>query len=1437
MRDLNPAAASIEMTWMAIPKGVATRTDGGTARQVLLLTVLPIFKQSTFSARGPFGSSPHCDNWAAFVKQELASFTVRVQPRGGRDAIPLDVALPQRARDAISRTLWDKFFEHTTPAARHGGQKTMGAASTKLVLREQSSAFARAAQEITSHVMSAQLLHLVDKAEAQKLNAAPAGMASFSIDQLFPSAGRRTAIKGVKAQWREDLQNGYGELADIYLPPKPSLAARLGDDTKLVKALSGWSGAEAEYLGVLIASCRPPAPPSIEAAGKPKVPVLSSRATMSIIEDLHALQVPEPDLHANPLVAAARKEGFAHRWSKLATRHMVTAVPYTADPTVSLRATADHHESEQNRLAMLMAEPGILSAIGMLFDLEVEIAPLTQASEVSVEPKWHTTMVAMPISRTVMGTNGLPVPRATATRGLSAAALSARSVFDERGFMKLGMLDSAGEPQFMLSDFRYDEAFMQLQNAAQADRNQRPDCSPGANLALLPEASLNETRSHDLVLHWSKRPDMAVAQRDSGGELLYLDDLVAGIRPQLGLVCQGNIRWFDLTARTVSYAVLPSTRSALDLARDDGFVPLVSFDKRTKSAATVPELLCAWNGWGIGLPLPSRASPLTSPFGKREIALPRSLPPFRFGEQVCMAARLVLRDGSSPQSAARAIAAYGTTWAGRAPSLIVGARDGDTPTPFRLLRWERLKAPVILLDGPMPAAQWWPAESSTNIVVATAFNRARGAKRRSRRYIACDKEPDMFATWKHGMFDAKVEPDCSAFGNIAMDDTANFLPAQSGGGLEAAFQRISLFGGKRAIPYHPDPLVTHIKIYAARRTFAHSREWVAVCDDNGAPICATFALYADSHWPHAREIKLDVHASPRHAHPLFVSHHAKSELDVHLPEGEAMVLVIAPLGDEQVLAVKHGFGKARQRQILSKFFDLRSDDGRQLAATIGALDPGQMPFLANVSMIDIQHALDRPAWVPKLDARMPAVRAADQTSQAFLAGIEFDPSSTAAIEIYGSWEEQEGSITRLLNAHRDGRAGREVHSFARIAARFEHRELGNETPDPTPRKNTVVRHPISKDVPFAYDFQDLKYRKIVFWPRGISSVSPQVDERRVCGAGEDFAWPPVADGHRAALAQAKVLHILASRKPKPPCLMYILPSFEFRTKKSGDTIRRTRSSLLAVHLACDWFDSGNGEKLALVLLRPGTGIGSAFDDIREKFGTVASFWGADPTKQGQSSLSKLPDYMELRHLEGMSSHIDYALPLPDGSSETLTLVLYEPRFCAEARSWRVEIPVLNPSAVSRPFVRFAFCRYQQYALAGLNVSDVVVADYAQLSDQREALIIRDPANKAAVNLTVYGISYEGAENSAQPRMSGWVERRCARQEDHREAAWVAENVPVTLVRSVREGRACWHGELSAAQTSGGDRYRIAIVEEERYRRDGDGDGAIPVYFDLVPLGD
>ncbi len=301
MRDVTRATESIEIAWMAIPKGVVTRNHGVNQTQVLMLTVMPVFKQESFSAFGPFGSGTGSGNWAAFVKKELASFKILIQPRGGRPCEPVEVALPQAARDAISQELWAKFFAKTTRSL-DPVSKMSGAARTKLILREESSAVARTAQEITWSILNTQMNHLAEVAAAASSPATMSGPPSHSIKSLFPQAKGKTVVANSEAPWLHYLQQGYSELGDIYQPPKPSLASKLEWTSESAIALAAVNGPVLNLFKSVNSAYHPPREAGVSPDKVAEVPSFSMRTTISLVEGIFDMQVPrDPQTNSSRL--------------------------------------------------------------------------------------------------------------------------------------------------------------------------------------------------------------------------------------------------------------------------------------------------------------------------------------------------------------------------------------------------------------------------------------------------------------------------------------------------------------------------------------------------------------------------------------------------------------------------------------------------------------------------------------------------------------------------------------------------------------------------------------------------------------------------------------------------------------------------------------------------------------------------------------------------------------------------------------------------------------------------------------------------------------------------------------------------------------------------------------------------------------------------------
>lgn len=1457
--------------WVVIPKGLSEKQDQADIKS-LSLTVMPVLDQPTFVKCGPFDKNGTYNNWATWVKESLLELKVSIVPSNQHcvddtNCIHTINFTEEMRNKVIIDQLWDTFFNGSNDC--NSSSTISSASAAEDIALDQTSVFAKTSQEIIKHLISMHVSRSINGAK-------PDGTmrpTSVRIDQLFsPLSGPDCSMPSC---WEENLKKGYSQISDIFLPVKPSLsrlfeaqAASPQYDTNEVGNKRSSTNDPLASLKNIESVYRADPALSVEnmktymSKGMDRQPLFTAEAVRTMLEGLEKVFSSKDEYNTRNDSTVKKLD---HPWANVAVQHMITTIPYIANPDdVVTKASVDSSQDPKQRLAMLMAEPGLLSSIGLLFDVEIPIEshqPLGDKFRISVSANWKTCPAFIEQNpKTVITEKGVPK--------------AIKSVFNEQGFLNLGAKDEQGKPQFVLTDFRFDEALRHLQNGAHADKNQLPENSPSANALLLPAFQFSEVLSHDLALHWVNRRDAAVERKknipqndEPQNDDLYLDHLAIGIRPLLGRLSDDNskkINWFDLAGKHVTYDALKGrARTSRDIARDDSYAPLVSYDKMGQNQSRVAELMCTWNGWGLGLPLPGAKS-TTHKFPKKESARPRSLPPFRYGDSVCMAARLVLRDGSCLLSADEASSKLGANWPEQEEGspLMVGSREESVSKPFRLLRWERLRAPVILHDKPPRQHKWWPLESASRVVVATSHQHGLENHSRSFRFVVPDKEPDMFSTWKHGMFNKIVDPKETAFPNAIMDNEANFIPVRLtyGDRQEAAFEENSLLGSSRSIPYHPDPLVTQIHIWAVRRLHANSTEWVPICNADGTEICAKFNIYHSSRWPAANALHIQVIAEKRNKpSPLLVLHEQINVLRVHVPEGESMTLVFAPAGDEATISKKHAFGLKRCKQILTKKF---IDESKRslLSSHIYPKYSSCLPFLANRSLLDIEHVLDQPAFRPTLqlvgeqkEGVIELSRSPDQTIQDIEIEVKFDPGSTGVVEIYASWTEQEGNLKRLIEAQEKRGETNWQNSFHRLVAKFDHQDMEKDLIHSLPATTPVIRDPSFKNWKFKHELNDCKHRKVSYWARGISSVSAQIDEatthRKV---DNEFAVPTLVEGHAAALRDLtnpvhSVAHVLASRMPKVPSLRYIVPAFSFRTEKSKHKVRRMRSSLLCLHMDGDWWDSGEDEMLAVVLIDPTKVSGSFKDvqekykDVQEKYSQLASFWGADPTKQSEQNLSRLPNFMGPQHFIGTAT--SYELPFQKINNGDITcdiaylsLVLFKPEFCMDAGSWRAEIPLVNPSVVSRPFVRFAFARYQKYALPGLELSNIVVADYAQLSDDREAVIMCDPTNNRLIRLTVYGISFQGLERSGEARVFCWLERRCTPLRDG-VAAWIPEDEPKRLLRTVREGRACWHGELTSAEPCQSNNYRVAIVEEEYYLRDKkDKDyGAIPVYFDLVPI--
>lgn len=1375
----------MQLTWIAIPKGVVQRDDSGTPRTMLRVSAMPIIAPNSLVR----GAAP-LPNWPQLMKDALSGLGVSV---GGEQRI---AAVDTRY---LRPEVWEAAFANRMerPPSPSRGPRALKR------IADRSSDTARAVLDATGAFVA---LHVHTRAVAS-----PGSLERVRITDLFTAehapGARAKSAHGLP--WAERLRQNYSGLAEIFLPPKPGF-------TELRNA-SGSSNAPQFMEDVVDAVASAFAPDKVSKSRTPSQPVFSGRGRSELRNAVESLEI--KSFHA-----AARATPERLTWSQAAVRHMASTVAYVphgnADADTAMAARAQEHmTSEPNTLAALQAETGLLGVLGLVFDVEVDVSAMRlDGQTVSVVGVWRRDPGFSADSlRTHMNARGYPK--------------SNDPLLTEGGYLRMGARDSSDVADFMLTDFRFDEAMRDLQWAAQADRNNLPRYSPAASEIVAPNQGFQQIHSHELTVHWRSRPNRSARGDNADAGDLFLEDLVIGARPLIGeLGANDAVRWFDIAAKRVHYKKFGTLhRTPADLQRDAAFAPLVGFDKRTEQTCSVSEAFMSWNGWGYGVALPGSAP--SGRFEKTE-SPEALLPRFSFGTKVFFAAKTVLRDGSSLPDAADVDRDLGLRADSVAPELVLGAPSPGAPKPFTLSRWERLGAPTVMHEHEPPRQGWWPKESATRIVVASAESDDLPGRRESSRVVVPPQMSNMHSTWRHGVFD-RVSPRHSAYSSHARDPkTGGFISAAAPGqgGAEQVW-RLSAVNTPGAKPYHPDPLVTRFRLWAIRPQRPQALDGFLVRQPD-TPESVAFELYGDGHrWPHSRALKLKVLAAAREGGRLFEL--SANTLEIRMPRGERLTLVIVPEGPERELAAGHAFGEQRLHDLLGDYPEVLNAYKAGVACERRLLDE---PYLATPVAVGIEHAVNRPCLAPQL-RDVTVERAKEETKSRIAAEVAYDAGSTSAIELYYAEERAETDIAKLVAQYRKFGRSTPPERSSTLVASFGSSEIAGSVDEDS--ESRVVRPPRLAHVNATYDWHDFKHHRVMFWARALRNPE-------VAAPGEQ-GTPALAQGNAvasSALASTNVVHVLATKRPPPAEVRYLIPSFRFHIERERGRLRKTRRAVLALHMNGEWLASGPGELLVVVLLRQLSQLRAQpqYDSIRKGLNEYSSYWGADPVKQGSGSTSRLPDFISAAQL-GCANPIQHHLVIdaaidgtPIGAIE-LDLVPFEPAVCVEAASWRAEIPLSNPSGVSRPFVRLAVARYQPWAPEDLRLSVISLVEYLQLQDDRELVITRDYADERLLHVTLYGITHEPGSLAAA-RLTCWMEERCSGQKDG-PASYTSVASAAAWTHGVRDGRSCWTTSIRAPDPLSCGRYRVAVMELETYAQEAppDAPGHLPVYFDIVPVRD
>jgi hypothetical protein len=298
-------------------------------------------------------------------------------------------------------------------------------------------------------------------------------------------------------------------------------------------------------------------------------------------------------------------------------------------------------------------------------------------------------------------------------------------------------------------------------------------------------------------------------------------------------------------------------------------------------------------------------------------------------------------------------------------------------------------------------------------------------------------------------------------------------------------------------------------------------------------------------------------------------------------------------------------------------------------------------------------------------------------------------------------------------------------------------------------------------------------------------------------------------------SDALLVDVPSSARPLAPDIAYVVPTFGWQRAESGNVKSEVRfGNGLRVYLNRPWFSSGGDELLGAVLWPAQNPAGPPDYPTRDKYKSLFTQWGNDPIWTA-GFLAEVPA------IGNFPSKVNSAtgLALEETTDITVDVAGHSVTFDSARDLWYCDVTFANAYSYM-PFVRLALARYQPHSITGVELSRAVLADYAQLTPDRSAVITIDPADPRRATVFVGGIAPTATPPS---QIDVSVERRVPGVVS--DIGW--ELPPAGIVQVIEttpppaEPQAIlWSGEIVFAAKPAQDQFRVVIREYERIQIDG-----------------
>ena len=499
--------------------------------------------------------------------------------------------------------------------------------------------------------------------------------------------------------------------------------------------------------------------------------------------------------------------------------------------------------------------------------------------------------------------------------------------------------------------------------------------------------------------------------------------------------------------------------------------------------------------------------------------------------------------------------------------------------------------------------------------------------------------------------------------------------------------------------------------------------------------------------------------------------------------------------------------------------------------------------------------MQQPLKEPKFYKMQFKPRQIGETFAVFDGNVDLDSRSTGKIEVLGQWTEWMDSLAE--DGPRQITPEGTAFELKIPAPAFKLMPDGSIAAE---KKDLVEVNPgFGPEYVFKQEFHDTHYRKIdyhivattrfaEYFPAEITSDQKNISR----DSDPDSSWRLHPLNQSPAPKVAKTFFkVLNSARPAAPKVLYVVPTFKWDpppsetgdrkhkwAEKSGGKLLESRriGNGLRVYLERPWYSSGDEEKLGVVM-RAAAAVMPPNDPLKP----FVTQWGQDPI--WSSALPKsAPSVADFK----LATASMAGLTLDELGGVTVAVAGHDVEYDSDRKLWFCDIEI-DAGNTYYPFVRLALARFQPNSIPNAHLSRVVLADFAQLTPDRIALVTYGSANTLDVGIAGYCFKSSSIELeipnynvfAAQKLHGNPMTISLEAQMIGTDLGWVP--VPKSEVGlppvDGPNGVTYWKGSLPLPADKGGYKLRLVIREYEVFI--GGPEAHIEkriVYADVLELG-